>query len=188
MKLIYLTQENLKDRLFIRDLVFSYKIKEKALLIHDTFGGSVRDTRFVTKRISSLLSETMVYNNAFSADQRNLFSINETGHTEIDTVKIKHLLEQIQLLIIGPVIKKGETATLADPIELVEVARKHLDISEMVVFTSNPLSPLGAKNIRIETDEDLEKMLTVYEEETSAIRLAHRLRPARIASPANFSQ
>ncbi|MDX2248760.1 MAG: hypothetical protein SF052_18380 [Bacteroidia bacterium] len=188
MKLLYITEANLRDRLFIRDLVFSYKLKDKAILIHDTFGGTVRDTRFVTKRISAMLSETMVYNNAFSADQRNLFSLKESGNMEIDAEKIHKLLETVQLLIIGPVIKKGDSTELADPLQMVEVTRTYLDISDMIVFTSNPLSPLGAKNIRIETDADLEKMITVYEEESAALRLAHRLRPARITSPANYSQ
>ncbi|MEZ4828213.1 MAG: hypothetical protein R3C61_18290 [Bacteroidia bacterium] len=188
MKLLYLTEENLRDRLFIKDLVFSYKITEKAVLIHDTFGGTIRDTRFVTKRISALLSENMIYNNAFSAEQRNLFSYNENQSLQVDAKKIENLLEQIQLLIIGPVIQKNGEAALADPVQMVETARNHLAVSEMVVFASNSMSPLGAKNVRIETHEDKEKMLSIYEEEAAAIHLAHRLRPARIASPANFSK
>ena len=79
MKLIYLRETNLKDRVLVRDIIINFKLSDKVLLIHDTFGDSVDDTRFVTKRLSALFSESMIYNNAFLAEQRGFFVKNEEG-------------------------------------------------------------------------------------------------------------
>lgn len=186
MKLIYLTETNLRDRLFIKDLVHNFGFTEKALLIHDSFGGTVKDTRFVTKRISALLSECMIYNNAFSADQRNLVSRVE-DRLQINTALIQQLLPPIQLLILGPVIK-GETGPqLTDPLELLEAARNAFDIEEVIVFTANPMSPLAGKKEVVRDADDRQRLLNIYEEESDAINLAHRLHPALIASPQNYA-
>lgn len=187
MKLLYLTEANLRDRLFVKDLVANYKLTEKALLIHDTFGGTVKDTRFVTKRLSALLSEFMVFNNAFSADQRNFFTQSSEGFMELNLDLIHKIIQPIQLLLIGPVIKVNGTAQLADPIAMVQAARQALDISETIVFTANPMSPLGAKNAVIDQSEDVEKWLASYEEERASLELAHLLRPARLSSPMNYA-
>ena len=188
MKLLYITETNLKDRLFVRDLVSHFKLEEKAILIHDAFGGTIRDTKFVTKRISALMSESMVYNNAFSADQRNLFFYNEDGVLSANTTFIETLLPPIQLLIIGPIVKKDGELQLVGAKELVAATRRDFDISETIVFTDNPLSPLGSKNATIANQEEADKLLTVYEEEKASIDLALELYPARLASPMNYSK
>lgn len=188
MKLLYLTESNLRDRLFIKDLVFNYKLKEKAILIHDSFGETVRDTRFVTKRISALLSENMVYNNAFSAEQRDMFYLDPNGEMEINTEKILGLLSPIQLLILGPVIKQAGESVLADPLQMVEICRTQMEIDEVIVFTENPLSPLGTKNIVLNEREEVDRLAKIYDEEAQALELAWQLRPARLSSPNNFAR
>ncbi|MCB0841392.1 MAG: hypothetical protein KDD99_32205 [Bacteroidetes bacterium] len=187
MKLLYLTETNLRDRLFIRDLVSNFKLEEKAILIHDTFGGTIRDTRFVTKRISALMSESMIYNNAFSAEQRDMFSFDNDDNLLVNSPFIDKLLPTIQLLIIGPVIKKAGESQLIHALELVKASRQQLPVSETIVFTDNPLSPLGAKNAIISNQSEAEKWTGVYEEEKNAIQLALELYPARLASPMNYS-
>jgi hypothetical protein len=187
MKLIYLAEANLKDRLTIQNFVFNFKIKEKTLLIHDSFGGTVKDTRFVTKRISSLLSEAMVYNNAFSADQRDLFFM-ENGELKLKKASIEKLLNVVPLLVLGPVIKNeaGEPV-LADGQEMIEVARQAFQPDELLVFVDNPMSPLGSKRALIEAEADIEPFLKVYEEEKSAMERALKLAPARLVAPGNYS-
>ncbi|MEM6343224.1 MAG: hypothetical protein AAF927_05070 [Bacteroidota bacterium] len=187
MKLLYLTEVNLRDRLFVRDMIHNFKLAEKAILIHDTFGGTVSDTRFVTKRLSALMSETMIYNNAFSGDQRNFFSRNEAGLLQLNVSLVEKLLSPLQVLILGPVIAEEGKAVLADPIEMVQLVRNELEISETIVFTANPMSPLGAKQLTIDTSEDVTEWLKSYEEEKASLELAHELRPARIASPMTYS-
>ena len=72
MKLIFLSQANLKDKTFIYDLVNAFSSTEPTILLHDHFGAHIEDTRFVTKRLSALLSEANVVNSAFSGDQRTI--------------------------------------------------------------------------------------------------------------------
>ncbi len=188
MKLIYLSEANLKDRLSIQNFVFNFRLKEKAILIHACFGGTVQDTRFVTKRLSSLLSEAMVYNNAFSADQRNYFYL-EGGEMKVKKAALEKLLQSIQLLVIGPVIQNeaGE-AVLADPMRMLETIRAAFQPEELLLFVDNPMSPLGAKKAHVESEADIAPFLKVYEEEKPALARALRLAPARLASPSNYSE
>lgn len=188
MKLIYLSEANLKDRLTIQNFVFNFKIKEKTLIIHDSFGGTVKDTRFVTKRLSSLLSEAMVYNNSFSADQRDFF-YRENGALRLKQASIEKLLNVVPLLVLGPVVKNesGESI-LADAQEMIEVARKAFQPDELLVFVDNPMSPLGNKKILVETAADIEPFLKVYEEEKPAMERALKLAPARLLAPGNYSE
>lgn len=188
MKLIYLSQSNLKDRLSIQNFVFNFKLKDKAILIHDSFGGTVKDTRFVTKRISSLLSEAMVYNNAFSADQRDIFYL-ENGALKIKQGFIEKLIPNVQLIVIGPVIKneQGE-AVIANAEAMIDVARKTFQPDELLVFVDNPMSPLGNKRALIETEADIAPFLQIYEEEKPAMERALRLAPARLVAPGNYSE
>lgn len=188
MKLIFLSQSNLKDRLSIQNFVFNFKLKDKAILIHDHFGGTVKDTRFVTKRISSLLSEALVYNNAFSGDQRGIFYL-ENGELKMKKAFLEKLLPNVQMIVIGPVIKneKGE-AVLADAKAMIEVARKTFEADELFVFVDNPMSPLGNKRALIEKEADIEPFLKVYDEERPALERALKLAPARLVTPGNYSE
>ncbi|MEO0473938.1 MAG: hypothetical protein AAF206_30290 [Bacteroidota bacterium] len=188
MKILYLSEANLRDRLFIRDLVNGFKGDEKYLVLHDTFGGTVSDTRFVTKRLSALMSESMVYNNAFSGDQRNFFSRNAEGLIDMNVDLIHKLMEVVQVLLIGPIITENGEAALGDPMELVQTARTLLEADELIVFTENPMSPLATKRELIDTAEDVDRLMKVYDEEKTSIELALSLRPARLVSPSNFAQ
>lgn len=106
---------------------------------------------------------------------------------ELNVPLIEKLMDPIQLLLIGPVMVQNGTPQLADPIAMLQAARNVLDISEVILFTSNPMSPLGAKNLVIDSDEELQKWLGVYEEEKAALELAYQLRPARLSSPMKYS-
>ena len=186
VRLIYLSEANLRDRLFIKDFVHNFALKEKAILFHEPFGPKVADSRFVTKRISALLSETGVYNNAFSADQRNLFQPTAEG-VKFHTAEAVRLLPHIQLLIIGPVGNSEIGPQLLDPMMMIRQARKELEISDVLVFTDNPLSPLAGKRVLIESEADVAQWSAVYEEESPALKRAFSLSPAYLCSPTNYS-
>lgn len=185
INLIYLSKPNLQDRLFVKDLVHNYKRKEKSLLLHEGFGDTIPDTSFVTKRLSSLFSEAMVYNRAFQAHQRNLISQTE-GRLHFKTEEIMALLEHIQLLIIGPVIKQDGSLQLADSFELLRAARGAFDTHETILFTDNPLSPLATKRLKIDQETDLDPLLKAYEEESPALERTLSVSPAHLASPLNY--
>ena len=176
------------DRLLIRDLVFKFKTKEKALLIHSSFGGTVRDTRFVTKRLSSLFSEAIVYIYAFSADQRKLGQRDAAGKLILNIKHIEQLLAPLQLIILGPVISDSAgTSVLADGEELLKAARAQMEFSELILFPGNGLSPLGSKAKNIEGKDEYEELLKVFEEEKETLDRALVHAPARIVSPKYLS-
>lgn len=183
MKLIYLSEANLRDRLLVRDLVFNVKIEEKVLLIHSSFNNTLRDTRFVTKRLSSLFSEAMVYNNAFSGDQRNFCSRNHEGLLEVDTARVEKLVAPIQMIILGPLIEENGETVLLDAEEMIAAIRRSMDISELLLFPDNALSPLGNKAKTIEDESGYNSLVSVFEEEKEVLERAYRHRPARIVSP-----
>lgn len=186
MKLIYLREANLRDNLFVRDLVINFKWSDKVLLLHDTFAGTIKDTRFVTKRLSSLFSESMIYNNAFYADQRDFF-VKDTNGIRVNVERINELLQIVQLLIIGPIIKGVSGVELANPQDLLYAAQTSLDIDETIIFPNNPKSPLVAKKLAIPTQEEANKLISIYEEETETIKLGHTF-SATLASPMNYAK
>lgn len=187
VKLLFLSEANLKDRLFIQDFVHNFKFKEKAIVFHAPFGKTLRDTRFVTKRISSLLSETMVYNNFLMGDQRDCFRLDAQGVMTINTKPIDELLYTAQLLIMGPIVKAEEGTQIGDAIHMLEVARSAYEVDEILLFPKHDKSPLAAKKTLIDTREEVDRLLKIYEEETESLELAYRLRPARLVSPVNYS-
>lgn len=186
MKLLYLTEANLNDRLLIRDLVHNVKFKKKAFLIHDAYKGNLKDTRFVNKRISALMSEAMVYNNAFCGEQRSFFK--QEGEKIVPNRRlIEQLFPPIQILILGPTLKKEGKISLANPLDLVASLRKAYDIEEVILFPKNPLSPMVSKAKYIRSEADRDKLMEIYGEEKEALDLAFELKPTLLASPANYS-
>ena len=170
----------------MRDVIINFKLNDKVLLLHDTFAGNVKDTRFVTKRLSSMFSESMIYNNAFYADQRGFF-VKDAHLIQVNTARMLKLLETVQLLIIGPILNGEKGPELATPLELVQAAQQALDIEETIIFPNNPKSPLVAQKIPIGTQEEVNKYLSLYDEEEEAIKLAHLL-SATLASPMNYAK
>ncbi|MEO0896183.1 MAG: hypothetical protein AAFY71_07295 [Bacteroidota bacterium] len=187
MKLIYLSEANLRDRLLVRDLVFKYKSQEKAIVLHEPFGGTVRDTRFVTKRLSSLFSEAMVYNNYFTVDQRGICKRDESGKLIFNKERVEQVLAPIQMIVLGPVIKENGEDKLLDGEELLNVVRDSMDFSELLLFPINPLSPIGNKKVMVEGEKEYNDLFSLFEEEKETLDRALRLRPARIVAP-NYLQ
>ncbi|MEM6263070.1 MAG: hypothetical protein AAGI38_11225 [Bacteroidota bacterium] len=188
VKLLFLSEANLRERMFVQDFVHNFAFKqEKSILVLDAFGGTVRDTRFVTKRLSSLLSEVMVYNNAFMAGQRGLF-VQETGKWQVRTDLISSLLKYIQVLLIGPVVGEGATASLISPIELVQAVRDNFEVDEILLFPKHAKSPLAAQKTWVKSTEDLKQLMNVYEEEADVLHLAAQLSPSRLVSPVNYAK
>ena len=184
-KCLYLSEENLRDRMAIRDLVHNFPTGEKIILLHEAFSGTIPDTRFVTKRLSALFSEQMVYNNAFSADQRDLICQGETG-LSLNKTLIEKLFTHIQLLILNPIVSSDAGPVLADSQKIASRLRSEFAIEQMVLFPANPLSPLATKHPSIHTEEDLAYWKPLYEEEEQTLVRAFQLAPAQIVSPSTY--
>ena len=71
----------------------------------------------LTKRLSSLLPDTVTYNRAFSGDQRGLVREAE-GQLFMDQTKVDPLLDHVQTLIIGPVALRDGAPAIIDPMRL----------------------------------------------------------------------
>lgn len=186
MNLIYLSLANLKDRLFIRDFVNNFKFQTPTLILHEAFGDTIQDSVFVTKRISSLLSESMVHNHAFPASQRDFYYF-ENGELIASASKIRKLLSPIPLLILGPIVKKEGVQTLVSAKEMAQAARKQFEIEYITLFSDNPLSPLGNAGNTIRENADIQPLLSLYEEEKASLEMALSLSPSRICTPRNYS-
>lgn len=184
MKLLYLSEANLRNRLFVQQFVFGRKKSGPSLLLFDPFGPDLADTRFVTRRLSSLLSEAGVVNGAFSAEQRELFHFDTEGRMHADAMRIGQLFETLQMLVIAPVIRQNGEPQLADPLLMAAAARETLPIGSVEVFVQNPLSPLAQRRSEIHNEQDAAALHSVYDEESAAISIALRLQPAILTGPA----
>ena len=187
MNLLYLSNANLNERLFIQNLVNNYKWKTPTILLHDTFGGTVRDTLMVSKRLSALFSECMVHNNVFAASQREMIAQKE-GKLFVAKNKIEGLLGMIPFLILSPILKVEGEEKLGNPLEMLMALREIFEIEEVSFFTANAMSPLGNKRKCVMTEEEMTELLKIYEEESEVISLAYHFRPARICSGRNYSE
>ncbi len=184
VQLIFLSEANITDRMFVRDFVHNFKFQQ-SITVHAPAEDLLK-TRMLTKRISSLLSDTVTYNRAFSGDQRGLVKELD-GKLNIEKSKVDPLLEHVQTLIIGPIALKDGEAVIIDPMKLVLHLRELYGVEEIITFSDNPLSPLVAKKPLITSQEEVDKWLVAYEEEKEALRRALQLRPARLSSPVNYA-
>ena len=184
MKLLYLSADNLRNGPFIKDLVYNFKKVGKSIILHDHFG-KVADTRFVTKRISALMSEEMILNNAFSGDQRQIFTTT-AGALALRMDFIHKSLETVDLVLLNALgLADGELVSL-DPLRVLDALRLALDIEEVYIFPKNARSPLVAQRRLFTSVDEIAPFRPVYEEEANALALAERLLPAVLAAPGNF--
>lgn len=186
MKLVFLSQANLTDEKFIHEFVHSFSSSEKSILLHDHFGAYIEDTRFVTKRLSALLSEENVVNSAFSGDQRTIFKKHNEGGISFRSDFVKELMQHLQLLILNPIAVNGIGSVEANPVDVIKAIREGFDIDEIIIFPQNSKSPLGKEKKTVGSRDDFEKLALVFEEEKSMLEIALALSPAVIASASNF--
>ena len=184
MQLIYLSKANLTDRMFVRDFVHNFKF-QRSITIHEPMEDILK-TKMMTKRISSLLSDAMTYNRAFTGDQRGMVTQTDQG-IAIRKEQLEPLLDHVQTLIIGPLMKQDKEVAMADSMQLIQVLRELYQVKEIVCFSDNPLSPLVTKKPVITSQEQVDQYLIAYEEERAALGRALALRPARLCSPVNFA-
>ncbi len=184
MKLFFLSADNLRNGPLIKDLVYNYKKLGKSIILHDHFG-SVADTRFVTKRISALMSEEMIVNNAFSGDQRSILSLVD-GHVLVRVEFLKEALHNVDLIILNPLGLQGDTITQLDPAQVLAQLRRDLDITDIYIFPKNVRSPLVAQRRYFATTQDIAPLRDAYEEESTVLDFAEKMLPVVLAAPGNF--
>lgn len=183
MKLFYFSQENLKNSLFIKEFVSAYhQVKGKALLVHAPFG-SLPDTRFVTKRISSVLSEVLIVNNSISGDQKKVLQVSPDGSLDLRRSVLDRQFQMVDLVVMNPIAQGPEGPILVDGLELVRLLRTTFETGAPVLFTRNTKSPLTRESVEVEQATDIAPLLELYEEEKTALENALALAPAVISTP-----
>jgi hypothetical protein len=184
MKIFFLSADNLKSGPFIKDLVYNFKDVGKSIILHDHFG-NVNDTRFVTKRISALLSEEMILNNAFSGDQRGILT-----QTAAQITIRKELLDQahqtIDAILLNPLGLIDGQLGLMDAKSVIAALRSQYAIESIHLFPKNSRSPLVAQARHLRQAQEIADLLMAYEEEASILSLAQNLLPVLLAAPGNF--
>jgi hypothetical protein len=186
MKLLFLSSDNLRSGPFIKDLVYHYKDVGKSIILHDHFGG-IADTRFVTKRISALMSEEMILNNAFSGDQRNIFQREGDG-VAVRTAFLEQVLETVDLVVLNPLGLVAGSVTALDTLQVLAALRQAFAVEEIHVFPKNVRSPLAAQRRQLSAQAEIAQLRAVYEEEAIVLDLASQLVPVVMAAPGNFKQ
>ena len=184
MKLLYLSAENLKSTPFIKDLVWNYKEVGKSIILHDHFG-SVADTRFVTKRISALMSEEMITNNAFSGDQRSIFA-KTALELQVRKEFLEQALETVVLLVLNALGTQDASSVALDPLDVAIRLREVWGLEHIHVFPRNSRSPMVVSARSLQSLADIEPLRAVYEEEAQTLANASKLLPVVLAAPSNF--
>lgn len=186
MNLLFLSQANLRDTFFMKSLVAGWKLKGPSILLHDHFGRSAADTRFVTKRISAMLSENLIVNNAFSGEQRGIFTQTDQAVTLNEAI-LRKAFDTVSLFITNPLVSHGNEVAAAPPSTILQLLHRSFAPEQVFLFPSNSKSPLGADRTRVNSEEDLIRLLALYEEEAEVLQHAWSVAPAVLASPSNFS-
>jgi hypothetical protein len=186
MKLLYLTSDNLRNTPFVKELVYHYKDVGKSIILHDHFG-SVSDTRFVTKRVSALLSEESITNNAVFGDQRSILRETAFGIL-IRQDLLQRLLETVDVLVLNALCLADQKVKTIDPIAVAQQLRLAFGLETIHLFARNSRSPMVAMPRHVMMPSDTSSLLEAYEEEAAVLHAASRLSPAVIGSPSNFME
>lgn len=186
MKLFYFTSDNLHNSFFIKEFVSAYhKVEGKAILVHAPFG-SLNDTRFVTKRISSVFSEVLVVNNGISGDQKKILSLEASGELVVRTGELQRQLQMVDLLVMNTIAASEAGPTMVDSLQLVGKLREVFEVDSPMLFTKNSKSPLAQKYVPVNAASDIDPLLAIYEEEKVALEHAAAMAPSVIGSPTLF--
>lgn len=187
LHLLHFSLSNLQDKAFIQQFAHQYKFKDPAILVHDAWPGRISDTRFVTKRLSNVLSECMVYNHPVSGDTRGLLKI-EDGELTLDREKLFQWFETAHLIVLNPIVSAPSGPELLDdPFRLVRTLRALPEVQDVVLFPDRSLSPLARKTSIINTMAELAELNALYEEESAMLDRAGRILPLRISGPDHYA-
>lgn len=184
LTLIFLSQKNVRDDIFLKDFSAAFQWKAPVLIVHDTPFTQATDTLFLGKRISGFLSESMVTNIPVSAEQRNLLSRN-AGRYEIREDLLQQWFRMSAALVLSIPVPESETSEID---HILQDLYQQISVREFILFPDNPLSPLGMTNELISEPDRLQTLMEIYPEEKEVLQRAVKLLPVRILTPKNYSR
>ena len=184
MNIYVLTEQNLRNNVFVKDFAFYFKPKGKAVLLHAGFG-SPSDTRFVTKRLSAYLSEELVVNAQLNGDQRGLIY-----QTDTSAGVRRELLDagflQVDLLVMNDLCLMDGDLRHVGLVSVLDGLRAGYPDARITLFPANPLSALGQRAPGIFSAEQAQRLIDVYDEEQSLLELAALITPVHVLNPSAF--
>ena len=187
MQLLFFSQANLQDRLFLRDVFKQFpQLKPPFIIVHEAYQDHVDTVRMLTKRVSAHLSEGMVPNLAFSGDQRNLLSVDGDKKILINTKLLGQMLANVSGVVINTLVREGAVVRLSSSEPVLKAFRQQMDLERIIFFPDNPASPLGGNKTALSSEEDYIQAMNAFEEESNIIEKAFGVKPSVIASAHNF--
>lgn len=186
-KLIYLSEKQVIDNSFLRDLATHLaKIPHQFLIIHQPISPNITETRFLTKRISAHFNEVGYHNLAFSGDQKGIWQIME-GQFSIQKNLLSDYLKIINCLILNSICKNPTESYLEDPLLLLNQLKLNFELETCLFFPENLRSPLGDQPKSILTDEDTQNLLELFPEESNIIQKASNFKQSIILQPKSLN-
>jgi acetylglutamate kinase len=152
------------------------------LLVHDTVADTPEVSFFVSKRVSSLLSEEMVTNTAVAGYQRGLVRLGHPHSIRQDL--LAQLWQNVQVVVLSTTAlgADGQNVTLK-PEALLGLARHWLEPGQVFLLTHNPQTALVLQPQDITTPERANELLGLFPEEAEVLSLARTLRPVCLLAP-----
>lgn len=185
VNILLIQEHSARDDYFLKNLAESLAAtKEKFLIFHQPINANKVETWFYTKRISAKLSESMIGNLPFSADLKNIFFLEENQLTANKEIFFKNL-HLLQAIVINSVFKD----TFIEFPRLLETIDSLFEIQNKMLFTQNPLSPLGATEpIFINSLEQILHYRNIYPEEKLTLNLAETFMPIYLGNPQSLAK
>jgi len=178
--IFYLSEANLKDRMFLRDFVVNFgRSKKRGIIIHSHPKKATPEyTSFITKRISAQLSDELVPNYPQSLGTKGLVSY-EGNQLILKDKQIENLFKMVYCLVLNQFLTDTDIIEIE---RVIDCFRGGLGVERLWLFPNNSMSPLGKDLVRVENQGDYEKYAAIYNEEIEVLKTALNCAPAVIGS------
>ena len=186
-RILFISEHAIRKRGFVQAFfVQAAKLTGKTLLLHETGVDDPAVNWYVSKKISSGLSEQMIPNNALPVGQTQHLKL-EGESAILDSARIERQLQNVYMLVINPVaLQKGEETVLGTPTWLPAIRRAYPK-ARIQLFPDNPDSAIGMNKPTIDKPEDIQTLLEAFPEEQRILELAASIAPAQIVLATNFA-
>jgi hypothetical protein len=184
--LLYLTEHSLNDRLFMREFFAKMtQMPGKTLLVHGTSLTDIAQIRFLSKRVSAHLSESMVSNSPISGDQRKFIKVGGQKVT-VRASLLHDLFAVVDCIVLNTVATNGFESVIIPTEQLLVGLRETIPFDYCITFPLHSSSALGAPPKLLSNEAERQQLLAAYDEESTAIETAYLMKPCFLALPKNF--
>ncbi len=186
-RILFISEHAIRKRGFVQAFfVQAAKLEGKTLLFHETGVSDPAVNWYVSKKISSGLSEQMIPNNALPVSQTKHLALQEDT-VALDTERIAQQLQNVYLLVMNAVSMQDDAEVVLDTPTWLKAIRRAYPDTVMQFFPDNPDSAIGMDQPMINTPEDAQRLLEAFPEERRILELAAAVAPSQIVLATNFA-